>query len=788
MPHLLDRLRERRGWLFDATCFVVGLSLVAWAVLHLARDGWQVAPVALLAVPLIAVIARFPIVIDEGDGGIEVGFDSAVLMLLVCTLESSTALTLWSLGVVVTQLVSSKLLSARIFNVGVGIIAGASATGVFHVVRGGDVSGPRELLAVALAATAYFSIDYVLSAASIALDTGTPLGPLLIQPGSWLAIGCFVPFDMLGYLGAVLLREAPWWTLGLLAVPLATLLIATRAVTHGRENARRLQVLLDAAVNAQVLSEPRQVLDVLLDDAQRLVRLGSLQLRPTPPGPSEVGAQVRGGEEVVWIVASTRARARSTAQADEQALAALAAVATAAFARLALTEDLVHLARYDPLTDLPNRAVFLDRLHYALHLARKRHHPVALLFIDLDGFKPINDRFGHAAGDAVLIDVAHRLRDTVRTNDTVARLGGDEFAVILEDVDLAEATAACRRILATLAGGVEASDHDVYVNASIGVAHGSGREQADEMLRNADLAMYEAKSRGRGRFVCYEPGMLTSRLDRLELVEALGEALEAGALTVVYQPVVLAETGRISGVEALARWRRGDVDVRPDVFIKLAEETGLIAAVGAAVLDQVGRDAAAIRDAYEDINIAVNVSPTQLAEPEFVERVRDTMHLMGSAGLVLEITEREGLSHDASVLRTMQRIADMGVVFAIDDFGVGFSSISYLQEVPARIVKVDASLSQHIDRSDQARSLLQSITMMAQALGLDLVIEGVERESQLSLVREDAAGAYAQGYFIHRPMPLPALLEVIRLDRLSAQSAAAGDAPRPISSSSSSLR
>lgn len=772
MSPLLDRLDERRGLLFDATCAVVGLSLLLWSLQRLARDGWDVPPVALLAIPLVALIARFPIIIDEGDGGIEVGFDSAVLMLLISTLEPSTALVLWSLGVLLTQVANSKRLSVRLFNIGLGITAGAVASGAFLLARGPDLGGPRELLAVALAATAYFSVDYVVSATSIALETGTSLGPLLVQPGTWLAVGCLVPFDMIGYLGAVLLREAPWWTLGLLAVPLATLLVATRAVTHGRENARRLQVLLDAAVDAQVLAEPRQVLDSLQDDARRLIRRADLELRPTPPGTAEVGVAVRGAPEVQYLVASSRSRARSTALADEQALTALAAVATEAFARLALTEDLVHLARYDPLTDLPNRAVFLDRLHYALHLARRRDHPVTLLFIDLDGFKPINDRFGHAAGDAVLIDVAHRLQGAVREDDTVARLGGDEFAVILEGVDLDEGMDTGRRILTALCARVETTEHAVSVNASIGITHGSGRDQADEMLRNADLAMYEAKARGRGRLVCYEPRMLTSRLDRLELVEALGHALEAGDLTVVYQPVVLAATGRIAGVEALARWQRGHVQVRPDVFIKLAEETGLISAVGEAVMDLVARDAAAIQTAASDVTIAINVSPTQLADPEFVGLVRRTLEVMETEGLVLEITEREGLSHDPAVLRTMQRIADLGVIFAIDDFGVGFSSISYLQEVPARIVKIDASLSQHVDRSAQARSLLQSITMMSQALGLDVVIEGVERESQLAVVREDAVGAYAQGYLIHRPMLLADLLEVLRLDREAAQAAA----------------
>lgn len=762
----MERQRAERGTIFDVSCFTVGLALLTWCLVMLGRDGWPVPAVALLAVPLIAALARFPVVVDEGDGGIEIGFDSAVLMLLACTLTGPAALAVWSVGVVCTQLTSARRWRAKVFNIGVGIIAGGVATATVHVLRGPDPAGPRELAAVALAAAAYFAIDYAASAVSVALDSSTSLRTVLLQRGTWLAVAVFVPFDLLGYLGAVLTRTTPWWTLALLAVPLATLVIATRAISHGRENARRLQVLLDAAVDSQTLSQRSEVLDTLVKDAQRLLRLPGVVVRPEPPSDSEVGSQVRGGERAVWVVAPASSRARSTVHADQRALAALAAVAKAAFARLALTEDLVHLARYDPLTDLPNRAVFLDRLHYALHLARRRQHQVALLFVDLDGFKPINDRFGHAAGDAVLVDVARRLRAHVRDGDMVARLGGDEFAVLLEDIELDEVTEVCGRVLTAISRGVDTPDQQVAVSASIGISYGSGHEQADEMLRNADLAMYSAKSRGKNSLVVYDPGMLKNRLERLELLEALEDALRRDALTLVYQPVIVADTGQISGVEVLARWRHEGVNVPPDVFIKLAEETGLIGAVGTAVLDMARRDADAItRAADGEIKIAVNVSPTQLNDPAFIGQVRVTLAGMAGAGLVLEITEREGISQDEAVLDTMRRINEMGVTFAIDDFGVGFSSISYLQKVPALIVKIDATLSQHIDHDDQARGLLRSITMMAQSLGHDVVIEGVERESQLSLVREDVQGAFAQGYHMYRPMPLPELLVVLQENR-----------------------
>lgn len=762
MPQSLDVRRIGRSQLFDLTLFAIGITIVVVSLLAVALDGWDVDPRALFVVPLIVLVAQFPVVTNQGDGGIEIGFDSAVLMFLVCSLDPFAAVALWSLGVVVTQLVTARRLVAVIFNIGVGITAGAIATVVLRVLAGPDPSDARELVGVVAAATAYFVADFAISSLSVALEAGDPGRAHLVHAGTWVAIAWFVPFDVLGYLGAVILRVAPWWMLLLLAAPLATLLIATRAINRGRENARRLQVLLDAAVNYQTLSEPRHVLDSLLVDATRLLRLSGLAVRQHPPGPSEVGAQIRGVEEAAWIAGPAAKRARSDPDADQRALTALAAVSAAAFNRLALTEDLVRLARFDSLTNLPNRAVFLDRLNYALMMARRSQHQIALLFVDLDGFKPVNDRFGHAAGDAVLVDVARRLEAGVRDTDTVARLGGDEFAVLFEEVDHDQVTAACERILTALSGGIDAGDHLVDVSASIGVAFGSGAEHADEVLRNADLAMYEAKSRGKARFVFYEPRMLTSRLDRLELVEALGAAVASGDLTVVYQPVILASTGHIYGVEALARWRHEGVDVPPDVFIRTAEETGLIVALGAAVLDQVSRDTAAISTAAgTQLNVAVNVSPSQLAEPSFLTDVREALDKMTGTSLVLEITEREEINHDLGVMERMRAIIDLGVTFAIDDFGVGFSSINYLREVPARIVKIDASLSQSIDRDPQARGLLRSIAMMSRALGHDVVVEGIERDSQLQLIRDDLDSAYVQGYLLHRPMRLEALLDVL---------------------------
>jgi diguanylate cyclase (GGDEF)-like protein len=759
------RFTDSRSWPFDLGLCVLGLALLAWSLPIAWDGGWKVGLAALIGVPLVVVIARFPMVLDNEDGSIEIGFDSIVLIYLVCTFDALPALAVWGLGVVATQLTSGKRASAFVFNIGVGILAGAVAAGVLHLVRGSATGTPRELVAVVAAAAAYFFLDYVLTAVSVAIDSQTPVRRHLVQAGTWLAVACFVPFDLLGYLAAVVLRSNPWWTLVLLVVPLATLLINTRAIVHGRENARRLSVLFEAAVRVQALHEPGLVIDGLLVDARRLIRLRDVDVRSSPPGEHEIGAQVRRGKDALWVVATSRDRARSTVGADQHALDALAVISSEAFARLQLTDEMVHYARHDPLTDLPNRGILLDRAAQALHRARRRGVRVALLFVDLDGFKPVNDRFGHAAGDAVLVEVARRLVANIRDLDTVARLGGDEFAVLLEDVTVREVLEISDRILASLAAGAEVAGHRVTLAASIGIAYGDGSESGEALLRHADLAMYEAKGRGKAQYVAYEPAIGQARMRRLELVDELRTAIARRDLRVVYQPVVVAATGRIAGVEALVRWQLDGAEVPTDVFVRLAEDTDQIGALGELVLETVAQDARCLREAAGGrISISVNVSARQLQEPSFVTTVERTVASMGRTGLVLEITERQEVT-DGSAREAMRIIAELGVRFAVDDFGVGFSSISYLRDLPVHVVKTDAALAQKIDSDERSRAVLRAVTVMAEALGLDVIVEGIEREGQLAVVRDQVGAPYVQGYLLHRPMPIADLLKVVRTNR-----------------------
>jgi len=350
--------------------------------------------------------------------------------------------------------------------------------------------------------------------------------------------------------------------------------------------------------------------------------------------------------------------------------------------------------------------------------------------------------------------------------------------VLLEDVTGDMVIDITNRILASLTTDAEVLGHRVSIGASIGIAYGVGDESSEALLRQADLAMYEAKGRGKAQSVAYDPTIGRARLERLELVEELRRAIQQGHIDVVYQPVLATASGEIIGVEALARWTLHGDNVPTDAFIRIAEDTGLVVGLGDSVLATVAGDALALHEAAGGpISVSVNVSVRQLREPAFADTVAATVRAMGRTSLVLEITERQGIGDDPEVVAAMTRIAGTGVRFAIDDFGVGFSSISYLQELPAHIVKVDATLSQNIDHDERACAVLRAIAEMGQALGLDVVVEGVERETQLALIRDDVHAPFVQGYLMHRPMPLDQVLEVVRINRARQVRAVPDDPP-----------
>jgi diguanylate cyclase (GGDEF)-like protein/PAS domain S-box-containing protein len=420
--------------------------------------------------------------------------------------------------------------------------------------------------------------------------------------------------------------------------------------------------------------------------------------------------------------------------------------------RRMLEEQLKHEALHDPLTTLANRALFLDRVGHALS-RRDKPDATGVLFMDLDDFKTINDSLGHAAGDELLQAVAQRLRGNLRLEDTVARLGGDEFAVLVEDADVEMVEQVGSRLLGALRAPFEIAGKQVHIGASVGACMSSAdSREAEVLLRNADVAMYTAKSRGKGRLEIFEASMHAAAVTRLELKADLERALERGELRVRYQPIFYLSDGALDGFETLVRWRHPDRgEVGPNDFIPLAEETGLIVPIGKWVLVQACRQAQAWRLAGGDtVKVSVNLAARQLRDPDIVQMVAGVLAETGLEpdALTLELTESSIMQDDEGRL---QELRSLGIHLGLDDFGTGYSSLSYLSKFPIETLKIDRSFTSRLGGPDEETALVRSVIQLATSMGMETVGEGIERQEQYDRLRELGC-TYGQGYLLARPM------------------------------------
>jgi diguanylate cyclase (GGDEF)-like protein/PAS domain S-box-containing protein len=431
-----------------------------------------------------------------------------------------------------------------------------------------------------------------------------------------------------------------------------------------------------------------------------------------------------------------------------------------------LESELAHQALHDSLTGLANQTLFRDRVSHALARTSRRHEHLAVLFIDLDNFKTVNDSLGHSYGDEVLVAVARKLEACLRASDTTARLGGDEFAVLLEGLaDESQAGEIADLVLTAMQHPVQTSRREVVIGASVGIAFASPDIDAGHLLRNADLAMYSAKRNGKGRYDVYRPQLHTAAVERLELEADLRAALERGELTVHYQPIVSLATDDVVGCEALVRWHHPERGtLAPDVFIPMAEETGLIEEVGRQVLDMACKAASTWRERHglDALTVSVNVSPRQLLNERLVEDVRGALERarLAPSALVLEITESAMLQDTESTLGILRRIKGLGVRLAIDDFGTGYSSLSYLQRFPLDILKIDRAFVTAIDHHSDDASLAPAVVSMANTMHLKVVAEGVETRTQADALSSMGCDL-GQGFLLARPMPAEAMDDLL---------------------------
>jgi len=441
-------------------------------------------------------------------------------------------------------------------------------------------------------------------------------------------------------------------------------------------------------------------------------------------------------------------------------------------------QELTHLALHDMLTGLPNRTLLADRIQQAMQAVKEQGGCFALMFIDLDGFKPVNDAFGHHMGDQLLREVGLRLREDLRSQDTLARIGGDEFVLLVQLTQPDDALGLAERQVVLINRAFQVAEHELKISASVGIAMFPGNGNSpQELLMNADAAMYHAKGMGKNGYSFFDVSMNTNARKQLQLLQDLRNAVEQQQFRLYYQPKFDAVSGIPVGAEALLRWEHPQQGLLlPATFIELAEKTGLIIPIGEWVLDEACRQMSLwYAQGYEDWRIAVNLSALQFCHAGLVKSVATALarHQLPANSLTLEITETTAMSDADASMTVLQQLSEMGVDLSIDDFGTGYSSLMYLKRLPANELKIDRGFVRDLEHDSDDAAIVSAIVALGQALGLRIVAEGVETDVQQSFLTRLGCNSL-QGYLLGHPLPADSFM----LDIQRAEEAVAPDKSR----------
>lgn len=743
----------------------VGLMYVVLAFASLSSTP-QLNGIAWCAILLVPVLSRFDVGVTHLSDDVMVSYDTAVLVFLLLTQDPLWALLAWAVFMSFAMLGSSPRWSSRILNIALSWLTGLTYSAVYLLLRGSDPMSARSFAAVLVASGLAVAVDLGLSWFHVALEQKRRLRVFFSLTTIGTAGLVVTGIASIGFLAALVVEGTRPWALVLLAPPIVAGITATRSGRRSREDHRRLQVLLESSRDRHDLNDVGDIIDSAKRHAMTLLATPRVEIRSSPPTHDELGAllEQEDGTEL-WLVGEARPGRTNDRHTDQQALQSLAADTSESMARSRLIAELTRLARTDALTGLASRSVFSAQAQRAVGDGHRTGQHPAVLYLDLDGFKLVNDRFGHHIGDGLVRVVGDRLREFSRPGVLIARLGGDEFALLLDRFESeAGVMELARRIAEHVSHECAVDGQTLRIGTSVGVAVGGPEIHADQLLRNADMAMYEAKTDPDGIPHIFHDGLRTAMLRRAELQDELRNAIQTDQLRLEYQPVVDMATGLIQGAEALARWEHPERGLlSAGEFIEVAEDSGLIRPLGEWVMRRVIHDAPALETAAgRPLSLAMNVSPRQLSDDVMVDCV---VGLMASrtfqSRIVLELTESAVLDDRPEITDRLRRMVDAGACLAMDDFGVGYSSVGYLRWLPLTVLKLDRSLIASTSADQQGRDLVQGILLMGNALGLEVVAEGVEDTSQQELLVSMGC-TLGQGYHLAKPQERDRMIELLR--------------------------
>jgi diguanylate cyclase (GGDEF)-like protein/PAS domain S-box-containing protein len=808
----------RRLWLALALTGAAAIIGALAALVHApAIELWQVA--AWLAI--VAVAAAFPIQIPRSKHSIATG--DIVIFLLLAMYGGSAAIVAAALEGLIGAVRSSARWSSRIASMAAGAVGMSLGALAFEGVQQALQASGLPFAGAHLAALAAAAVLHCVSTTYVLMKVIYLKRELKLGFGDWFEGSAWVGslYLVSAVLAGMLSLNAQQFgrsavAVGVAIIGLSLALLRThfrqQIVAHAQQEARVTAAEQDAAQNQQrfhsafthasigmaIVSDGGQVLQVnsalcslLAGHAEQLLHRPFREL--LHPGDASLldrhvdrvlGRQeetfsielrcqgLQRGEIWVSLHCALFGARSGTRISDHTGLIFQLHDITS---RRRAEGELHHIAYHDSLTDLANRNCLHERLSVAVQRSREdARFQFALMYLDLDRFKIVNDSLGHPAGDELLKEVASRLAVCVRPRDLVARLGGDEFCILVEDVSRREDVLALgERLLAALARPVMVNGTETRPMASVGITFSDmGYREPDEMLRDADLAMYRAKSEGKGRLALFDASLLEQLGHKLQLESDLRRAIGEGQLSLVYQPLFGLDPWRLLGFEALSRWThpvRGPIS--PAMFISLAEECGCIEALSAWAIEEAVKQMAQWREGapqHADLVMHVNVSGRDLSRPDFVPQVREILarHRVPPGHLVLEITESTAMEQREASMRTLAELGELGVKLSIDDFGTGYSSLAYLSTLPFDCLKIDRSFVSDMERSPKNVEIVRTVLTLGRSLGKQVIAEGIETHEQLARLKELGAPA-GQGYLLARPMPADKATQMLREPQVS---------------------